>query len=180
MTGESWFFPHSYLNGWANSLIEDAESISAGASNYYRISALLAAMSFEAYLNYVGERHIKDWPERKPWAEKLKLILEKFGLASLRTEEPFSSLDKIFKYRNTLAHGRIAVNPLDYLDHGDGRVQGNHTGDPEWYVEFGNHEQAIRTLQTIRESMLAIHKKADPQDVRPPWANYGSGQSSGL
>ena len=47
-------------------------------------------MSFEAYLNYVGERYIKDWPERKPWAEKLKLILEKFGLGSWRTEEPFS------------------------------------------------------------------------------------------
>jgi hypothetical protein len=180
MTGQSWFFPHGYLNGWAKSLIEDAERVSAGASNYYRVSALMAVMSFEAYLNYVGERHIKDWPERKPWAEKLKLILKTFGLASLRNEEPFSSLDELFKYRNTLAHGRIDVNPLDYLDHVDGRVEGNHMGDPEWYVDFGNREQATRTLQTIRDSMHAIHKNADPQDGRLPWAIYGSGQSSGL
>ena len=43
----------------------------------------------------------------------------------------------------------------------------------EWYYDFGNREQAIRTLQTIRDSMLAIHKKADPQDMRPPWAITG-------
>jgi hypothetical protein len=179
MTGEFWFFPHGYLNGWANTLIQDAESVSAGAANYYRVSALLAVMSFEAYLNYVGERHIKDWPERKPWSKKLSLILEKCGLDSQRGEEPFSTLEKLFKYRNTLAHGRIAVNPLDYLDHGDGRVEGNHTGDPDWYCEFGNREQAITTLRAIRDSMLAIHKVADPHDNRVPWAIYGSGCSSG-
>ncbi len=178
MQGEVWFFPHGYLNGWAEYLIRDAKSVAAGSSNYYRISSLIAVLSFEAYLNYVGERHFKEWPERKPWAKKLELILEKFGLSSSRNKEPFSLLDKLFEYRNTLAHGKIAVNQVEYIDHEDGQVEGDEMGDPEWYREFGNREQAERTLQAVKDSMLAIHKVADPRDPRMPWTIYNEGESS--
>lgn len=179
MKGEFWFFPHGYLNGWAAHLIDDAQSVSTGSANYYRISALLAVMSFEAYLNYIGERHFKDWSkrERKPWATKLKLVLNKFKLAS-RKEAFFSLLDDRFKYRNTLAHGRIAVIGLDYLDHEDGRVEGDHTGDPDWYRDFGTREQAEKTLRAVRDVMVAIHEAADPNDNRLPWTIQGTGEST--
>jgi hypothetical protein len=178
MRGEMYFYPHGYLNGWAEVLIRDARSLKAGSANYHRIASLIAVMSFEAYLNYVGERHFEKWPEREPWAKKLKLVLEKFGLAAERNNEPFSLLDKLFKYRNTLAHGKITVNPVDYIDHDDGRVEGDETGDPDWYREYGNREQAECTLQTVKDSMLAIHKAADPGDPRMPWTIYNEGESS--
>ncbi|MEW4570097.1 hypothetical protein AB1L88_19705 [Tautonia sp. JC769] len=177
MVGRSWFFPHGYLNNWAEHLIGDAQDARSGSANYYRISALLAVMSFEAYLNYVGERYVEEWPERKSWAKKLVLILEKFGLTPLRDQEPFTLLKDLFDYRNSLAHARIFEAPVEYIEHRDGRFEGDQIADPEWYLIFGTREQAERTLQIIRDAMQAIHQVADPTDPRHPWWIHAVGRS---
>jgi hypothetical protein len=183
MEGEHYFFPHGYLNGWAESLIRDAQSVPSGKNNYYRIATLLSVFSFEAYLNYVGERHVAEWRKKekkglRSWSKKLATILDRFDAPHLKDSEPLSLLGPLFDYRNTLAHGKIALNPLDYMDFGDGTVEGDYTGDPKWYREFGQRERAVKALETIRGAMTTLHKLADPADERIPWNILGSGEST--
>jgi len=81
-----------------------------GSSWQFLSSAVLAAFSFEAYLNHVGPRTLACWQqlERLPPWSKFELLCEKLcvtfpdgpGKRSLQT------VAKLLDFRNAMAHGR--------------------------------------------------------------------------
>jgi hypothetical protein len=71
-------------------------------------SIVLTAFAFEAYLNHVGPQVLSCWGslERLSPNSKLHLLCEtlKVSLPGTTGERPLQS--ELFKFRNTLAHGR--------------------------------------------------------------------------
>lgn len=81
-----------------------------GSSWQFLSSIVLTAFAFEAYLNHVGPQVLSCWGslERLSPNSKLRLLCEimKVNLAGTVGERPLQTINQLFKFRNTLAHGR--------------------------------------------------------------------------
>lgn len=66
----------------------------------------MLAFTFEAYLNFVGDLRIEGWHEKASGKAKRELIWEKFGLDWDETQRPTSTLLRLIKARNMMAHGK--------------------------------------------------------------------------
>lgn len=68
---------------------------------------VFTAFSIEAKLNFVGWKALKNgWPERASFKEKVELINVVLGLNTDWGAEPLQTIGKLYKFRNTLAHGK--------------------------------------------------------------------------
>jgi hypothetical protein len=85
-------------------------------------AGVLAAFSFEAYLNHVGAVILECWAElerKLTWKAKLLLIAEQLGIRVEEGAMPFQALRELFVFRDALAHGKtqsakIADLPLPH------------------------------------------------------------------
>jgi hypothetical protein len=81
-----------------------------GSSWQFLSSIVLTAFAFEAYLNHVGPQVLSCWGslERLSPNSKLYLLCEtlKVRLPGATGERPLETISELFKFRNTLAHGR--------------------------------------------------------------------------
>jgi hypothetical protein len=126
----------------------------------------LTAFAFEAYLNHVGPQVLSCWRslERLSPNSKLELLCEtlKVSLPGTKGERPLQTINELFRFRNTLAHGRsetIVPAPksvdIDELEaHRDARL----LSDWERLIEdckFAERaredvEEVLRVLQSAR------------------------------
>jgi hypothetical protein len=81
-----------------------------GSSWQFLSSIVLTAFAFEAYLDHVGPQVLSCWGslERLSPNSKLYLLCEtlKVRLPGATGERPLETISELFKFRNTLAHGR--------------------------------------------------------------------------
>jgi hypothetical protein len=82
-----------------------------GSSWQFLSSIVLTAFAFEAYLNHVGPQVFSCWESLERALSpnsKLQLLCEtlKVSLPGTTGERPRQTIDLLFKFRNTLAHGR--------------------------------------------------------------------------
>ncbi len=81
-----------------------------GSSWQFLSSIVLTAFAFEAYLNHVGQQLLSCWGslERLSPTSKLHLLCEtlKVSLPGTKGERPLRTITELFKFRNTLGHGR--------------------------------------------------------------------------
>src|SRR4029453_16688882 len=81
-----------------------------GSSWQFLSSAVLTAFTFEAYLNHVGPQVIACWAslERLPPQAKFELLCEtlKVEFPEGRGKRPLQTIDRLFEFRNNMAHGR--------------------------------------------------------------------------
>jgi hypothetical protein len=80
-----------------------------GSAWHFLSSLVLTAFAFEAYLNHIGPTLLKCWEsvEYLSLANKLDLICELLNVqVPDKGKRPGQTIEKLFKFRNTLAHGR--------------------------------------------------------------------------
>ncbi len=65
------------------------------------------AFTLEARLNTIGfELLQKEWPERSSFEEKLTLVCSLLDIELQKGKQPFQTIFKLNRFRNTLAHGK--------------------------------------------------------------------------
>lgn len=84
---------------------------------YTCVSALvLSAFMLEAYFNHLGRLQHENWDdiERKyPKLKKFKMFARNAKLKVDMSKRPYSSLVRLFAFRDTLAHGKTVTEQID-------------------------------------------------------------------
>lgn len=66
----------------------------------------MTAFAFEAYLNFIGDSVIDEFKERQNGLEKRKQVMGKLGIEWDSGSRPFSTVEKLIKARDVMAHGK--------------------------------------------------------------------------
>lgn len=124
---------HNDISNTANHLRKRIEEMAEtgkrdGISLDITACLVLLAFTFESRLNFIGDKTVDGWKERRPFERKLKSILETLGLAPDFTNRPYSTINQLKNFRDTIAHGQpatvkidetLVVNPEDSYDEVD-------------------------------------------------------------
>jgi len=175
----------TYSELWhaSNAVLQKGISEPQGSSWQFMSSLILTAFAFEAYMNHVGEQVLASWDglERLSPLAKLDLLCEvlKVDLPG-GDKRPKQTLITLFKFRNTLAHGRtetIAAKPTrmraENVD--------DHFGKPlmtEWQKLITNDKFAKRSREDIETLVKAIHEKRPSPKEYPFTLGFGIGSAS--
>ncbi|MDP1627782.1 hypothetical protein [Parvibaculum sp.] len=73
----------------------------------------LLAFSVEAHFNFLGHKLIQNWNERCGVQEKIELVCKQLSVTPDFISRPFSSIEKLREFRNTLAHGKPEEIEID-------------------------------------------------------------------
>lgn len=125
-----------------------------GARLYQMSCATMQAFAAEAVLNLIGNRVFKEsWPERARWKEKAKLLCFQLKIDQSLGVEPFSSINELMRYRNTLAHGKVSPSQKIALPLDDQFPEFLNT-DPSWLSEIStsrleNYEKQLKHLMVL-------------------------------
>lgn len=91
----------------------------------FEIMACLSmlAFSFEARINFLGVKLFQEkWKERQSFNNKVGQVINKVKLGLPENERPYISIEKLKKFRDSIAHGKpctIEVDEVVKIDHGD-------------------------------------------------------------
>ena len=154
-----------------------------GSAWQFLSSAVLAAFAFEAYLNHVGSRTITCWSglERlSPWS-KFELLCETL---SVQFQEgigarPLQTVDKLLKFRNTIAHGR-SVELV--LEQGERRADANldsYLGQrllADWEQLVQTSDFARRAREDVQAVLSQLHEAL--RDEKEHLFTFGPSSSS--
>jgi len=85
---------------------------------------VMTAFTFEAKINFLGAKLIKEWKERQPFDDKVKDVLAHLKIMPDWNKRPYSSITTLQEFRNSVAHGKpveiqydeTVVVPADELD----------------------------------------------------------------
>jgi hypothetical protein len=90
-------------------LVEAGKETETGSAHQFRASLIFTAFALEAYLNHLGPQLLQNWisieRRRSPQA-KLKLLCRKLAIKADWSARPWLTINELFSYRNSLAHGR--------------------------------------------------------------------------
>lgn len=141
----------------ANVLIMKTEQDPKGSYYTTMSSLLLTAFTFEAYLNHLGDKTIKFWEEIEPIKvmDKYSVLCKELGINSDYSRRPYQTLRALFKFRNSIAHGKSKIlketKAVNWQDD-------PHTHEPrtesEEYCELDN---AKRAKEDISEVIKELH-----------------------
>lgn len=119
---------------------------------------VMAAFSFEGYLNYAGEELLKFWHELDSirTEEKLSVLAIHLGFKPDFGCRPYQSLKELWKVRNLLAHPRT-----EYLS----EMRDGPPTDPISYPETTweskcKLETVERLVADVKAAALDLHKRA--------------------
>src|ERR1700745_197302 len=92
------------LSHAADILMQTAQEYRRGNLYTALSSLLLRAFTFEAYLNPLGERHLRLWDARNQfrWFDKFNTICERLNFAPNTSARPYSTLRPLFSFRNLM------------------------------------------------------------------------------
>ncbi len=98
----------AYNRSAARFFLELAEGQLDGQFYSAQASIVFSAFTHEAFLNTLGAKIIKDWPdyEYDSPEKKLNLICERIGYKPNKGGRPYQTLKRLFRFRNLIAHGR--------------------------------------------------------------------------
>jgi len=139
-------------------MLEKAEKDKEGSFYQVMASLVFTAFMMEAYLNHIGPQIFKCWGdlERLSPLSKLDLIAEKLGAEKDDGKRPYQTLSELFRFRNTLAHGKSASlksdNEVRLVDKQFDEYRYRHAFlETEWekYCTLDNASQALEDTETI-------------------------------
>lgn len=82
----------------------------------FEIMACLSmlAFSFEARINFLGSKLFEEkWKERQAFNNKVGQVINKVKLGLPEKERPFTSIDKLKTFRDSIAHGKPCTIEVD-------------------------------------------------------------------
>jgi len=152
------------LSHAADILMQTAQEYRRGNLYTALSSLLLRAFTFEAYLNHLGERHLKLWDAREllGWSKKFAKICQRLSFTPDESVRPYSTLRSLFKIRNLMAHGRTeAINEEREVNSQD--ADRYFWPLTEW-EKFCTFENVLRAKEDITKIIIELHKKAGLSD----------------
>ena len=103
---------NTYAEMWhaSNVMLGKAKENPEGSFYQLMASLIFTAFTLEAYLNHIGQSIFKCWDDLEQLSpkKKLGLIAEKLKIERDDSKRPFQTIDKLFKFRNDVAHGKSA------------------------------------------------------------------------
>ena len=158
---------NTYVELWHAShvMLEKAKKDQDGSFHHVMASLTFTAFMMEAYLNHVGPQIFKCWDdlERLSPLSKLNLIAEKLGVKKDKGARPYQTVSEVFKFRNTLAHGKSILlksnNEIRFVEETLNRYI-HESLKTEWenYCTQDNANQALVDTEAI---IMEFHKRAD-------------------
>lgn len=153
---------HNDISNTANHLRKRVEEMAEtgkrdGISLDITACLVLLAFTFESRLNFIGDKAVKDWKERRPFDKKVMSIIETLGLGPNFDSRPYSTIDQLKNFRDTIAHGQpttvkidetLVVNPEDSYDQVDLR------GEWENFLTLDFMRQCSDDIDLIWEEWL--------------------------
>lgn len=158
---------NTYAELWVGSefLYRRATDEKRGAYWAAMASLILAAFTFEAYLNHVGPKIFDTWTERRSNRSKWAMICKKLGLSFPRGERLARSIADLFRFRNALAHGKSEVfEPGPRIENAERFEKPDYyRGRPQaWWEKFcSDLENVQRVRADVNEVIRKIHYTAD-------------------
>jgi hypothetical protein len=135
---------------------------------------VLTAFMLEAYFNHLGQLKHANWEkiERKlSKAKKFMKLATEAGLGPNISERPYSSLVRVFAFRDAMAHARTIKEEIDVeVELGDSVAKA--LPGPEWQ-EMITVENAEEILEDAVSIVRELHKAAGYID--DPFATGGGG-----
>lgn len=135
---------------------------SGGAGSYFitMSSLLMAAFTFEAYLNDLGMQRIPFWAEieRIGVLEKYAVLNSVLELLADQSRRPDQTIQKLFKFRNAIAHGK-SVMLEETREVGSGFQPPPMHPRAHW-EEFCTTKNAIQVMNDVDEIIHRLHKAA--------------------
>lgn len=118
----------------------------------------LLAFAVEAKFNFLGAKLIAGWNERAPALTKIAAVCGHLGVAPDFAARPYSSVEKLKTFRDTLAHGkpdeknfdREVVATAEELD-----AMGILHADWEAYLDQAFFHEAYADVDQIWKDLLA-------------------------
>jgi hypothetical protein len=157
---------YTYAELWHASqcLLADGMKQPSGSSWQFLSSIVLTAFAFEAYLNHVGRQVFSCWEslEKRSWKSKLQRLCETLDVSL--PERPRQTIDQLFKFRNTLAHGRsetITPEPKS-VDVDELEAHRKERLLLQWELLIEDCEFAKRTREDV-ETILKLLQTARPE-----------------
>ena len=154
-------------------LLKEAEENPDGSYYKYMTSMLNSAFCLEAYLNHLGKNFFKDkklliWEicEKKlRTQEKLKILAHAIDYQIDNSRRPFQTFQKIFKFRNSLVHGKTEetiVNKVQKVNAEEPRDK--QLPKPEW-ENMINKETAERFFEDATKMIEILHAQAGLPEI---------------
>jgi hypothetical protein len=161
------------LSHAADMLMQTAQEHRRGNLYTALSSLLLRAFTFEAYLNHLGERHLKVWDARKRlgWRKKFATICRLLDFVPDESTRPYSTLRLLFNFRNLMAHGKSeTINEEKEVNSQDADRWLWPLTEWEEFCTFETLEQAKHDITAI---VIELHKQAGLSDdpFAPPEAS---------
>lgn len=148
------------LNHASNVLINQAEEEPKGW--YYTVmsSLLLRAFTFEAYLNDLGQNHLKLWDEIESIKvlDKYSILCKELKLTVDFSKRPLQTLTDLFKFRNAIAHGRSRM--LEETKIVSSKCEPHHHTPESFWEKYCTLKNAKRAKEDIEAIIIALHTKA--------------------
>jgi hypothetical protein len=118
VTGERKLYLHNTLENSARFLKQTierklAEGNRDGIMFDYMNLGILLAFDFEAKVNFMGAKYVKPWEEKQRWKCKANRVFKQLGVARDWGKRPYSSIERMKKFRDTIAHGKPFEVPID-------------------------------------------------------------------
>lgn len=148
------------LNHGADVLMQRTEEEPKGSYYTTMGALLLMAFTFEAYLNHLGQKRIKFWEEIESIKvlDKYAALCKELDLTPDFSKRPYQTLKALFKFRNSIAHGRSQI--LEETKEVSSKDEPyEHTPKAHW-EEYCTFDNAKRAKQDIAEIIAELHKKA--------------------
>lgn len=148
------------LNHGADILLMKTEEERKGSYYTTMSSILLRAFTFEAYLNHLGSRTIEYWEEIEPIKvmDKYSVLCKKFGISPDYSRSPFQSIRALFKFRNSIAHGKSVVLS-ETKEVSSSSDPYDHHPKAHW-EEYCTHQNAVRVGKDVIAVIEQLHEAA--------------------
>ena len=145
------------LNHSSNVLISKSKQEKRGSYHTTMAAILMAAFTFEAYLNHLGEMKIKFWDriESVRIMDKYMILCKEFDVNPDFSKLPYQTLKLLFKFRNSIAHGRSKVLQETKKVDPDSDPY-DHNPKTEW-EEFCNLENAEKSKSDVEKIITELH-----------------------
>lgn len=160
-SGEATIYTYAHLEQAAEHLIELSEGEEEG--NYYASMMALVSTAFmlEAFLNHLGDGLFPFWRSLERSlspTQKLEVIASHLKLKPKFGSRPYQSFEKLFKFRNLLAHGKTQTVKNEWKDKLD-KTSTIEKLQAEWEKPC-NPEEARRRHEDAKEIIRQLWGKS--------------------
>ena len=132
---------------------EEARFFTAQAALVY------SAFTYEAFLNQLGKRVLKNWARHEwgPVQAKLKVICQQIGYTPRLGARPYQTIRRLFRFRNQIAHGRdetVVASGTHVVVAGTPTID-TIQADWERYCTVANARKAFDDVDAIARDLCA-------------------------